>query len=363
MGNASPGGKQQKGEGGHLPDCVAGTGWSEEDASLFERLLSHWQVGEGELQPADDVPSLTVAGRTKFEDQVSVVRWRGDLLVLKRCQPPSALYQELAVWFRLRPHTRVVGFRGVVPGSAAVLTDYMPLGTLETFVLSPDAPPPGSPAWLRQGVSLLLDVARAMAHLHAEGFVWRDCAARNVLLCHEGGHDRLLRGKITDFGFARRMDADGRVVVPAQTRNLPIRIGAPESLVSDDAEYSAKSDVWSFGVLIYSLFARKRPYGDLAPAEVVQGVIAGSLSLNADDLVLHPSPSADSGKKTDKKTTSAPTKEKKKKMDRKRASGLRSTFEACQRRRPQDRPTMTDVILALSHHHHQLASPPSPQQG
>lgn len=88
-----------------MPDCVAGTGWSEEDASLFERLLSHWQVGEGELQPADDVPSLTVAGRTKFEDQVSVVRWRGDLLVLKRCQPPSALYQELAVWFRLRPHT------------------------------------------------------------------------------------------------------------------------------------------------------------------------------------------------------------------------------------------------------------------
>ncbi len=105
MGNASPGGKQQKGEGGHLPDCVAGTGWSEEDAALFERLLSHWQVAEGELQPADDVPALTVAGRTKFEDQVSVVRWRGDLLVLKRCQPPSALYQELGVWFRLRPHT------------------------------------------------------------------------------------------------------------------------------------------------------------------------------------------------------------------------------------------------------------------
>ncbi len=47
-------------------------------------------------------------------------------------------------------------------------------------------------------------------------------------------------GRITDFGFARRMDADGRVVVPAQTRNLPIRIGAPESLASDDAEYSAK---------------------------------------------------------------------------------------------------------------------------
>jgi hypothetical protein len=105
MGNASPGGKQQKGEGGHLPDGVAGTGWSEEDAALFERLLSHWQVAEGELQPADDVPALTVAGRTKFEDQVSVVRWRGDLLVLKRCQPPSALYQELGVWFRLRPHT------------------------------------------------------------------------------------------------------------------------------------------------------------------------------------------------------------------------------------------------------------------
>lgn len=91
-----------------------------------------------------------------------------------------------------------------MPGSAAVLTDYMPLGTLETFVLSPAAPPPGSPAWLRQGVSLLLDVAHAMAHLHAEGFVWRDCAARNVLLCHEGGHDRLLRGKYVACEWAVR---------------------------------------------------------------------------------------------------------------------------------------------------------------
>jgi hypothetical protein len=61
--------------------------------------------------------------------------------------------------------------------------------------------------------------------------------------------------RITDFGFARRMDADGRVVVPAQTRNLPIRIGAPESLASDDAEYSAKVHRVHYTASIYTTCA------------------------------------------------------------------------------------------------------------
>lgn len=65
-------------------------------------------------------------------------------------------------------------------------------------------------------------------------------------------------GRITDFGFARRMDGEGRYVAPNQSHNLPVRITAPESLATTAAEYSIKSDVWSLGVLLYSLCARKR---------------------------------------------------------------------------------------------------------
>jgi hypothetical protein len=46
--------------------------------------------------------------------------------------------------------------------------------------------------------------------------------------------------RITDFGFTRKMGVDGRIVVAKQNHNLPVRIGAPESLVGDAAEYSAK---------------------------------------------------------------------------------------------------------------------------
>lgn len=87
---------------------------------------------------------------------------------------------------------RVVGFRGLVVDKRAVLSDFMPLGSLEAYLLAEGAaPPPGTPALLRQAASILCDVALGMAHLHAEGFVWRDCAARNVLLCMEDGEDRL----------------------------------------------------------------------------------------------------------------------------------------------------------------------------
>jgi serine/threonine protein kinase len=94
--------------------------------------------------------------------------------------------------------------------------------------------------------------------------VHRDLAARNVLLTT----DRVC--KVADFGFARDV-ADTLVYERKSEGRLPIRWMAPESLY--DNLFSAKSDVWSFGVFMWEVVTLgSTPYPGLAAAEVVKKV-------------------------------------------------------------------------------------------
>lgn len=43
---------------------------------------------------------------------------------------------------------------------------------------------------------------------------------------------------------------------------------APESIIR--RQYSIKSDVWSYGVVLYEMLAFKEPYEDLDPVQTVK---------------------------------------------------------------------------------------------
>jgi serine/threonine protein kinase len=83
-----------------------------------------------------------------------------------------------------------------------------------------------------------------MAYLEKMKFVHRDLAARNCMVSAD------FTVKIGDFGLSRFVDASNYYTLQTQT-NLPYRWLAPESL--KDCKFSSKSDVFSYGILLWEL--------------------------------------------------------------------------------------------------------------
>lgn len=91
------------------------------------------------------------------------------------------------------------------------------------------------------------DVARGCEYMESKRFIHRDIAARNCLLSSRGP-GRVV--KIADFGMARDIYRSDYYRKGGKAM-LPIKWMPPEAYV--DGIFTAKTDVWSFGVLLWEV--------------------------------------------------------------------------------------------------------------
>jgi len=122
------------------------------------------------------------------------------------------------------------------------------------------------PIPIAEVVSILRDVARALAYAHERGVVHRDIKPDNVLL---SGHTAV----VTDFGIAKAIAAAATGPTGATLTQLGMVVGtpaymAPEQAAGDPAT-DQRADIYSFGCLAYELLAAQPPFAGLPPHKLV----------------------------------------------------------------------------------------------
>ncbi|KAG0491695.1 hypothetical protein HPP92_005093 [Vanilla planifolia] len=127
--------------------------------------------------------------------------------------------------------------------------EYMPNRSVEHHLSSRNAVPL---SWAMR-LKIALDAARGLAYLH-EGtdfqIIFRDFKTSNILL------DEHWNAKLSDFGLARQGPTEGLSHVSTAVVGT-IGYAAPEYLLT--GRLTSKSDIWSYGVVLYELITGRRP--------------------------------------------------------------------------------------------------------
>jgi serine/threonine-protein kinase len=179
-------------------------------------------------------------------------------------------------------HPHILGLidSGVVPSAETAeqlfyVMPYVDGETLRARLTRDGALPTG------EAVSILVEVADALACAHGQGIIHRDIKPENILLGQ--GH-----AMVADFGIAKALDRSRggpTITRTGATVGTPVYM-APEQLVGDPG-VDPRADLYSLGVVAYEALTGARPFG----ATDVAGILAAALTQPAPSLSI-PVPSS-----------------------------------------------------------------------
>jgi Tol biopolymer transport system component len=131
---------------------------------------------------------------------------------------------------------------------------------------------------LAEALRLAGQIAQALAAAHAAGIVHRDLKPGNVMVRPDG------QPKVLDFGLAKRL-AGGALDTQAPTlsgepQTAPgVVAGTLAYMSPEQAEgrlLDARSDIFSFGVLLFEMLTGRRPFSGQNAAQVLSAILRDS---------------------------------------------------------------------------------------
>ncbi|CAA3013229.1 probable receptor kinase At5g47070 [Olea europaea subsp. europaea] len=216
-----------------------------EATNNFNRLLKIGEGGfgsvyKGTIMPPNGLGDSMVVAIKKLNTQglQGHKQWVAEVQILGALDHPNLV--------KLLGYCALDGERGI---QRLLVYEYMPNKSLEDHLFNRAMP---TVPW-RTRLHIILGAAQGMAYLHEDAevqqVIYRDFKSSNVLL------DKDFNPKLSDFGLAREGPTGGQTHVstaPIGTRGY----AAPEYV--ETGRLTVKSDIWSFGVVLYEILTGRR---------------------------------------------------------------------------------------------------------
>ncbi|MET0166972.1 MAG: protein kinase, partial [Vicinamibacterales bacterium] len=167
------------------------------------------------------------------------------------------------------PHILTVHDIGDVDGRQYLVTEFVDGGTLRDWAKA-------EPRTWQQVVDLLVGVADALATAHKAGIIHRDIKPQNILVSTSG------YAKLADFGLAKvaeASDATRTVDAASEVTRRGTVMGTAGYMSPEQAAgavVDARSDVFSFGIVLHEVLSGRRPFAAATTAQELQRIVNGS---------------------------------------------------------------------------------------
>ena len=165
------------------------------------------------------------------------------------------------------PHILTVHDAGEFEGRQYLVTEFVDGGTLRDWTR-------GATRGWRQTIELLTGVADGLAAAHQAGILHRDIKPENILITKSG------YAKLADFGLAKLHEgatSDDATRTVTETRTRPgIIVGTVAYMSPEQASgqpLDARSDIFSFGVVLYEVLAGQRPFTGASDLDILHAVV------------------------------------------------------------------------------------------
>jgi serine/threonine-protein kinase len=179
----------------------------------------------------------------RLERQVAIKLLHGDIAA-DEAQLERFRREARAVALLSHPHVVTVIDAGEDGGRPYIVFEHVQGETLKERIRRCGRLP------VEEATAYAIEIARALGAAHARGIVHRDVKPQNVLIDEEGS------AKVTDFGIARTLDADG---LTASGRVLGTTdYVSPEQALGHPV--TGQSDLYSLGVVLYEMLTGEVPF-------------------------------------------------------------------------------------------------------
>lgn len=104
-----------------------------------------------------------------------------------------------------------------------------------------------------QSIFIVMEICKGLEYAHSQQIIHRDIKPSNIIISYQG------EVKISDFGIAKKNDADSNATIAGSRTKGTYRYMSPEQILGDDV-IGQQTDIYSLGIIFYELLTGQKLY-------------------------------------------------------------------------------------------------------